>query len=88
MPEPTLTTLAEAARLLATGGPTVGLLALLWAIHTGRLVTAREHRGVCDERDRLRAERDAERARLDALAAAAAAALDRLADEAGHGPGR
>lgn len=87
MPEPTLTTLAEAARLLATGGPTVGLLALLWAIHTGRLVTAREHKELADERDRLRAERDAERARLDALAAAAAAALDRLADEAGRGPG-
>jgi len=88
--EPTLTTLAEAAKLLATGGPMVGLLALLWAIHTGRLVTQREHeaqrlsyerelKAANDECGRLRAERDAERTRGNALSDAAAHALDRLA---------
>lgn len=79
-----LTTLSEAAKLLATGGPTVGLLALLYAIHTGRLVTAREHKAVCDERDRLRTDLDAARGRIDALATAAEHALDRIASGGQH----
>lgn len=69
-----LTTIAEAAKVLAAGGPTVGLLALLYAIHTGRLVTAREHKAVCDERDRLQA-------RFDAITAATERALDRIASD-------
>lgn len=77
-----MTTLAEAARLLAAGGPTVGLVALLYSIHAGHLVLRREYKAVCDERDRLRTERDAERARNDTISAAATHALDELADSA------
>lgn len=78
--EPTLTTLAEAAKLLATGGPTVGLLALLYALMTGRMVTGREFKAKSDECDRLAAQRDALLAStvhtLDELAAKARADAD------------
>lgn len=70
-----LATLAEAAKLLATGGPTVGLLALLWAMMTGRMVTGREFKAATDERDRLRSQ-------LDAIVAATTHALDDLAAKA------
>jgi len=77
-----LATLTEAAKLLATGGPTMVLGALLLAIHSGHLVLRREYKGVCDERDRLRSELDGVRASRDSVSAAAAHALDELADSA------
>lgn len=71
--------LAEAARLLATGGPTVGLLALLYSIHAGHLVLRREYRKLEIENERLVTELAAERVQSDALATAATHALDALA---------
>jgi len=89
--DPTLTGLAEAARLLAAGGPTLALLALLWAIHAGHLRLRREiERAEAEtarlaaENEHIRAELAASRADRDALAASAAHALDAIAAGDGH----
>lgn len=68
----------------------LSVTALLWLALYGNLkgwwVSGREHKAKCDDNDRLRAERDAaiarvdvERSHNDAMAAAAASALDRFA---------
>lgn len=82
----TLATLTEAARVLATGGPSVLLLALLYAIHAGHLVLRREYRKLEQENERIHAELTNERAAADALAAAATHALDKLASYGDGGP--
>lgn len=80
----TLTALAKAADLLATGGPTLALIALLYAIHAGYLVLRREYRALEVENERLRTELAAERGQADTLLAAATHALDAIASGAGR----
>lgn len=72
-------TWSAVAQLVTSGGGTAVLVAVLYGLMTGRLITGREHKVVSGELERVRAELDSVRGQHDALAAAATHALDRLA---------